>query len=66
MMDVMGTGLCDICAHAECVTSSRQSTFWLCRLSFSNSRYSKYPALPVLDCEGYEPRSNGQTTNQPD
>jgi hypothetical protein len=66
MMDAMGTGLCDICAHAECVTSSRQSTFSLCRLSLGNSRYAKYPALPVLNCEGYEPRSIRQATNQPD
>jgi hypothetical protein len=65
-MDVMGTGLCGSCAHAERVTSSRQSTFWLCRLSLGNSRYSKYPALPVLNCEGYEPRSDRYTMNQSD
>jgi hypothetical protein len=36
------------------VTSTRGSTFYLCKLSFVDSRFAKYPALPVLRCSGYE------------
>jgi hypothetical protein len=48
-------GLCEACAHAQIVTSSRGSRFYLCRLSFSDPRYPRYPPLPVLACKGYTP-----------
>jgi hypothetical protein len=46
-------GLCASCRHAEMVTSSRGSTFYLCRLANSDPRFVKYPALPVFECAGY-------------
>ena len=50
-------GLCATCAHAEVITSSRDSTFYLCRLSFTDPRFRKYPPLPVLACPGYQARA---------
>ena len=47
-------GLCDSCIHAETITSSKGSTFILCRLSATNPAFPKYPRLPVLACDGYE------------
>jgi hypothetical protein len=49
-------GLCATCAHGRRVTSTRGSVFLLCERSQSDPRYPKYPALPVLRCDGYEPR----------
>jgi hypothetical protein len=49
-------GLCADCRHVERVTSSRGATFYLCRLSITDHRFPKYPALPVLNCQGYDPR----------
>ncbi len=48
-------GLCAQCTHAEKITSTRGSTFYLCRLSLTDPRFPKYPSLPVLACEGYAP-----------
>jgi len=50
-------GLCASCRQAEIVTSSRGSTFYLCRLANSDPRFVKYPALPVLECSGYDGRA---------
>jgi hypothetical protein len=47
-------GLCASCRHVEIVTSARGSTFYLCRLSDTDSRFPKYPALPVRSCAGYD------------
>jgi hypothetical protein len=47
-------GLCASCRHVEIVTSARRSTFYLCRLSDTDSRFPKYPALPVRACAGYD------------
>lgn len=46
-------GLCTSCRHAEQITSARGSTFYLCRLSFTDPGFAKYPVLPVLACRGY-------------
>jgi hypothetical protein len=40
----------------QLVQSSRGSTFHLCRLSFSDSRFARYPPLPVLSCAGFVAR----------
>jgi hypothetical protein len=47
-------GLCADCIHARSVESNRGSVFLLCALSRSDSRFAKYPRLPVLSCPGYE------------
>jgi len=46
-------GLCATCHHLEIVTSARGSVFYLCRLAMSDSRFTKYPVVPVLACAGY-------------
>jgi hypothetical protein len=51
----MNAGLCASCVNAEVITSSRGSRFYLCKLSFTDPRFPKYPALPVLECSGYSP-----------
>ena len=46
-------GLCAACAHVQIITSSRGSTFYLCRLAAVDPRFPRYPRLPVLKCEGF-------------
>ena len=46
-------GLCGTCAYARRITSARNATFWLCRLSESDVRFPRYPRLPVARCAGY-------------
>jgi hypothetical protein len=48
-------GLCDGCAHVQIVTSARGSRFYLCRLSFTDPRFPRYPPIPVLQCAGFTP-----------
>lgn len=48
-------GLCENCHHVRIVRSDRGSIFYLCELSFTDSRFKKYPTIPILNCSGYEP-----------
>ena len=48
-------GLCSGCAHVRRITSARGSTFYMCRLSFVDARFPRYPPIPVLSCAGFEP-----------
>jgi hypothetical protein len=48
-------GLCARCRHSEIVVSSRGARFYFCRVSLVDPRFPKYPSLPVLACERYEP-----------
>ena len=57
-MDVAAVGLCAACAHGRTVVSGRGSTFWLCQLSASDPRFTKYPRLPVLRCAGFARRDD--------
>jgi hypothetical protein len=52
------TGLCATCTNRQIVQSARGSEFVLCRLSFSDPRFPKYPPLPVIACAGYHRGSN--------
>ena len=47
-------GLCATCTHSQQVETPR-ARYWLCRLSRTDSRFAKYPRLPVWDCDGYQP-----------
>jgi hypothetical protein len=49
-------GLCGTCQHARRIESDRGSIFIMCELSFEDSRFAKYPRLPVLVCSGYLPK----------
>ena len=50
----MEPGLCASCAFARLIESARGSRFTLCRRSETDARFPRYPALPVLECAGYE------------
>lgn len=50
----MHAGLCADCRWSRRIESSRGSSFWLCRRSEIDTRYRKYPPLPVMQCDGYE------------
>ena len=65
-MDDDRAGLCASCVSAQLVTSSRGSTFYLCRLSFTDPRFPRYPPLPVLTCAGYDPRPVESRSPNPD
>lgn len=47
-------GLCPRCANVQVITSAKGSTFLLCRLSATDSRFSRYPPQPVVVCEGFQ------------
>lgn len=49
-------GLCANCVNARRIESDRGSVFVMCQLSFQDSRFAKYPPLPVLRCSGYVPK----------
>jgi hypothetical protein len=51
-------GLCGDCLHASRITTDKDSMFLQCRLSFTDPRFKKYPALPVLQCSGYEKKKS--------
>ena len=57
------SGLCASCVHAQAITTSKDSTFIRCNLSFSDPRFPRYPALPVIQCDGQRGRST--STNGP-
>jgi hypothetical protein len=46
------TGLCGRCVHRELLASAR-SSFLRCALSRSDTRFPRYPPLPVLACVGF-------------
>jgi len=48
-------GLCGTCAFVRVIENRRGSAFHLCERSLTDSRYPKYPPLPVLRCPGFEP-----------
>jgi hypothetical protein len=49
-------GLCTTCQHARQIESDRGSIFFMCKLSFQDSAYAKYPRLPMRICSGYLPK----------
>jgi hypothetical protein len=53
-------GLCGHCRHADRIISSRGTVFYLCRRSLTDSRFPKYPPLPLIACAGYETRPDPQ------
>ena len=47
-------GLCASCRFVEVITSSKESTFYRCRVSETDPSFRRYPILPVLACRGYQ------------
>ena len=58
-------GLCARCAHAQVITSSRGSRFYLCGLSAVDERFPKYPRLPVLECAGFREAGDEDADGRP-
>jgi hypothetical protein len=58
-------GLCQNCQHIRRMESDRGSVFIMCKLSFEDSRFAKYPRLPVLSCGGYRPAGGSVTASKP-
>jgi hypothetical protein len=58
-------GLCSDCIHMREVSSDRGTVFYRCALSDTDSRFPRYPRLPVLHCSGHQPISApGSHANQ--
>ena len=55
-------GLCETCQHMRLIRSDKGSVFQQCQLSFDDTRFPKYPRLPVLECSGWMPSSG---SNEP-
>lgn len=53
-------GLCGHCLHCRLVETrstplrASRSVFYLCKRSFTDPSYRKYPPLPVRTCQGFE------------
>jgi pimeloyl-ACP methyl ester carboxylesterase len=56
-------GLCAGCRHHETVVSARGAAFHLCRLSFRDPRFRRYPPLPVRQCEGFDAAESADSSN---
>jgi GrpB-like predicted nucleotidyltransferase (UPF0157 family) len=54
-------GLCADCVHARLIESDRNSVFLLCNLSLTDTRFPKYPRLPLLSCSGYQSKATAST-----
>ena len=53
--EALTIGLCATCSHVRRIESDRGSVFFLCQLALTDDRFRKYPRLPVLQCDGYQP-----------
>ena len=50
-------GLCERCAWAQAVATARGSVFVRCGRSDFDTRFPRYPRLPVLECAGFQARA---------
>ena len=48
-------GLCLGCRHARVVRSRTNQNYYRCGRSDHDGRYPRYPHLPVVSCDGYDP-----------
>lgn len=51
--EVVPEGLCRSCQHRRVVRTAKGSRFILCEKSFADSKFPRYPALPVYSCTGF-------------
>jgi hypothetical protein len=54
-MPASRAGLCAGCVHARVIVNDRGSQFLRCEYSAVDSRYPRYPALPVRRCAAVTP-----------
>jgi hypothetical protein len=48
-------GLCGTCVHAIVRPTNRGTVYLRCGLAATDSRFPRYPRLPVVQCDGYAP-----------
>jgi hypothetical protein len=54
---VQEAGLCQTCQWMRIIRSDRGAVFYQCGKSFEDPQFPRYPALPVLACAAYQPRT---------
>jgi hypothetical protein len=59
-----GTGLCGSCQHHRWIEARRGARYLLCERSRTDRRLPRYPPLPVLRCDGYEPATTAPPRGQ--
>ena len=64
--DPLAIGLCVSCAHVRIIQNRRGSVFYHCERSRNDSRFPKYPPLPVLQCSGWARREEEPNHNTED
>ena len=55
----MMQSLCETCGNLREVRTAR-SRFLLCELSVTNAAYPKYPPQQIMQCDGYQSRSEAK------
>jgi hypothetical protein len=55
MATTLPPGLCETCQHSKRTETKRGSVFYRCLLAQTNPLFAKYPPLPVVHCDGYQP-----------
>ena len=58
-------GLCADCRYMKKIKSTRESIFYLCQRSATDSTFPRYPRLPVLQCRGYEQKDDPSAMEEP-
>lgn len=58
-------GLCAGCIHARPVPHPRGGAeYWRCARADSDSCFTKFPRLPVLECHGFVPQPKGESCGE--
>lgn len=52
--------LCQTCTWMREIVTPKGSRFLLCQLSQTNPAYPKYPAQPVVRCDGYQKKKQAK------
>ena len=59
-------GLCGRCRHATRLESAKGSSYLRCGLADEREGFRRYPALPVLECRGFETAADAADVADPD
>ena len=57
-------GLCATCIWVQIVKNNRGSVFYRCTRADIDSRFVRYPPLPMLRCPGYERREEDESSDR--
>ena len=56
----MSHSLCETCTSMREIVTPKGSRFLLCQLSQTNPDFPKYPPQPVVRCDGYKKKKEGE------